>query len=172
MEMTQEQLVRTLMGLRGATFVTFEAHTEPDIIAGSPFRGVVRKVAVVNGTINFIYQNSVNNQREREDLTPDFEPFPRKWGRRIPRTPLVVHQKDGEEKYYLEVKVERSIQYEYRDNQGNVIPKEAVTPWLRPTGRSRQGVQKPVVLRDYTLTNVHNLILKGEHIAHSDAEAA
>lgn len=99
----------------GATFVTFIARTEPKLKGGKKNRlHGLQKVANVNGTINWIYENAVNNQRGREaeegELIEAFEALPRTWGQRLhdalpKRTgghrvlPWVAHEKGNKEKY-------------------------------------------------------------------------
>lgn len=172
-----EEMANILRNLRGATPVTLETQTEPELLASTrvlepdlfgglivrnipnPFRGQVVKVAVVNGIINFYYENSVNNQRVREELPDDFVAFPRKWGQRIAGTPLVEHN----DKTYLELKVERSLGHEYRHRDtGQVIPKELIRPFLKPRYPSRQGVEKEIILRDYALPNILKIRMKNE----------
>ena len=114
---TKNQLVDRLMNLRGAKFTTIVAETDPRMLkTGNPFVGAT-KISRVNGVVNWIYQNSVNNQRVRENQPLDqqgeiehFSPEPRKWGQRLKHetghvAPLVEHKG----KHYLELKVERSL---------------------------------------------------------------
>ena len=166
---TYNELMAMLMGMNGVSFATFQAITEPALLAGCPWKGDLLKVATVNGAINFNYGNSVNNQRAREDMPTDFVPMPRRWGQRLAGTPLVEHNGT----YYIEVKVQRSLGYEYRlRSTGEVVPTELVTPWLRPPGRSRQGVQREVILRDYTLTNIQSIRMMRENYDLTDNLAA
>jgi hypothetical protein len=169
--MTPEELRDMLSNLRGTTFVTFQALTDPRLLANHPITGQpnpfrdAMKVSKVNGTIGFIYENSVNRQREREELTADFVAMPRRWGRRINGTPLVEH--NGE--HYLEVKVEKSYFHGYIrqhpiTGQWEMLPTEAVDEYLPPRRPTRQGVRKEVILRDYTISNIRELQLRGEHI--------
>jgi len=178
---SQNDMVAMMLALRGATFVTFVAVTEPVFAkyneAGepSPFRtGDIIKTANVNGTINFIYQNSVNLQRKREDLETDFQAMPRQWGHRIWQgnyvTPVIEHtNKAGEHKFYIEVKPERSLSHVYHDRNGNLIPAEQVEPFIRKNGRSRQGVQKEVYCRDYKVSDIRSLTMKGQDYVIAEA---
>lgn len=165
-----EELKDILAARKGAQIVTFVASVEPEMRKGSgesrnPYLGRVRKVSTVNGVVNWNYQNAVNNQREREDLSPDFEPEPRKWGVRVKGLPFVVHTRKGEEvpRTYLEVKVQRVLETIYLvDNQP--VEKAVLEPWL-PAPReegARQGVENPVILRDYALDNLEAITVSGQ----------
>lgn len=137
----------------------------------NPYRGKVHKISHVNGVINWRYANAVNNQRMREEQPLDeegnvehFEALPRKWGQRISRedgtiTPLVEHKG----RHYLELKVERSLGHEYRDDEGNVYDDETITPWLRKRSKSsRQQTDKEIILRDYALDSINEIRMDGE----------
>ena len=85
------ELVDVLTALRTASVVTITSRTEPRLAARhpisgipNPFKGNIVKVSRTNGIVNWSYANSVNNQRVREDLTPDFQALPRRWGTRLP----------------------------------------------------------------------------------------
>jgi hypothetical protein len=167
--MTRDQLVDTLRDRRGAFFVTVTAETDPRMRkTGNPYVGAVKR-SVVNGLLNWIYENAVNRQRIRENQPFDgagevehFTPHPRKWGTRLKRadgtiTPLVEHK--GQ--FYLELKVERSLGHEYR-LAGKVLDRSLVEPFLpdREEG-ARQEVENPVILRDYSVENVQQITMDG-----------
>ncbi len=146
--LTLEVFRQQLLQWRGAAMVTIHAETCPDMRKTSnPYANAV-KHSVVNGVINWVYETSVNRQRLREDLTPDFSAYPRKWGQRLYGTPLVEHKGN----YYLEMKVQHSTCRYYI---GNVeINTVDIQPWLRPSYPSRQGVTREIILRDYSLENI------------------
>lgn len=144
---------------RGAEVVTITAVTKVELTAeGKAALGVVWKRSVVNGMVNWKYENAVNNQRGREGLEKDFVAFPRKWGQRVEGTPFVEHK----DKEYLELKVQNSLGHEYLDSDGNVLDRAAVEQYLRPKGASRQGVEREVILRDYSLENLRAVNMRGE----------
>lgn len=157
-------LTDLLSNMRGAKFTTIQTRTEPKLLAKhpitgetNPFRGNIMKISRVNGMIGWIYANSVNNQRTREDLTPDFEPLPRKWGRRIPGSPLVEHQGA----LYIELKVERSLGHHYETLEGQEVDAATVEQYLPKRSHGRQGIEKEVILRDYRLESIQSLKLNG-----------
>lgn len=150
-------LVNLLKSRKSAFFVTIEAETEPSMRkTGNPFLGTKKK-SVVNGLANFIYENSVNRQRKREGLEPDFEAEPRRWGTRLRGTPLVEH--NG--RYYLELKVEKTQNPTYWFD-GKEIKKEELEAFMSEHSEGNQGVEKPVVLRDYKLENIRKVRMDGQ----------
>ena len=163
----QSDLVSTLMARRGCFFATIVAETDPRMVkTGNPYRGAM-KWAKVNGLGNWVYENSVNNQRMREhqplDSAGEVEAFvshPRKWGTRIRRadgtvTPLVFHKG----LHYFEMKVQRCLGYEYR-LAGSTLDTKAVEAFLREQKESsRQGLDEPVILKDYTITNIRAITM-------------
>jgi len=173
--LTQDGLKEMLANLpRRAAFATFTAETTPRMRKTEDGRGtpynefhdddgncLVTKRSRVNVTINFNYGNSVNYQREREngeDHEP-FEPEPRQWGERVEGTPLVEHKGS----FYLEAKVENVLETEYIGPNGNVIPREDMEEYLySSSGSSRQGVEDPVILRDYKLKSIRQISVNGD----------
>ncbi len=167
--MTKADLVSTLLTRKGAFFATIVAETDPRMKkTGNPYVGAM-KLSRVNGLFNWIYGNAVNRQRVRENQPLDpageveyFEPHARKWGNRLRRpdgtvTPLVEHK--GQ--HYIEVKVERSLGYEYRLD-GTTLDPKAVEAFLpeRKEG-ARQEVDNPVILRDYAIESIRQITLDG-----------
>jgi hypothetical protein len=55
----------------------------------NPFYDRVKKRTYRSCMIGFRYENSVNNQREREGKEVDFVAAPRKWGVHLDGTPLI-----------------------------------------------------------------------------------
>lgn len=149
---TLDTFRNSLLQWKGASIVTIHAETAPTMrVTGNPYTGAVKRSAV-NGVINWIYENAVNRQRERENLVPNFTAFPRKWGHRIHGTPLVEHKG----KFYLEMKVQHAT---CRYFIGNVEVNHAdISPWLRPHSPHRQGVSREIILRDYALENISAFI--------------
>lgn len=167
--MTKADLVSVLMDRKGAFFGTIVAETDPRMKkTGNPYVGAV-KISRVNGLFNWIYENAVNRQRCREEQPVDasgevehFTALPRKWGVRVKRedgtvTPLVEHKGA----FYLEMKVERSLGYEYRKD-GTTLDPKAVEAFLpeRKEG-ARQEVDNPVILRDYAIESIRQITLDG-----------
>lgn len=175
--LSRDEFKELLFDIRGAKPITITARTEPDLVGGKkcPLHGL-KKVSVVNGLINVIYENSVNRVREREAGDEEVEPFiagPRKWGVRLytddnRRLPLVDKLKRDNpyvslselkqtpaDRLCLELKVQKSLGHTY-ELDGVEIPDEEVLPHLRPKP------PREVILRDYGLVNIENAVLNGE----------
>ena len=160
--LTQQQLADKLRSLKGATFVTLVTKTVPNMrVAGNPFRDKVFKVSRVNGTINFIYGNSVNRQRGREGKVADFQPEPRKWGTRIEGTPLVEHKGY----IYLEMKVENALGHSFLWSNGNSMSADEaanLTTYLFESYQPKtQQTDKEITLRDYALKSIVAITIDG-----------
>lgn len=161
---------------KGCTIVTLTAATKPrclkrDRETGEPNPwGQIVKVSMVQGLIGFRYENSVNNQREREGDVADFEAEPRSWGHHVenPSTgnpsPLVTN--NAGDRTYIEVKVERVLSTTYHAEDGTVLTYDECKGVLpaRKEESSRQELDKPVILRDYALDNVVGLSMNGNQI--------
>ena len=163
-----KRLERLLRGVHKSTFVTLTTFTRVDkmykTVHGeeNPYYKRVWKRARVNGGIYFWYENSVNNQREREQKERDFVALERRYGTHIAGTPLVIHE-DGE-RLYLPMQVKSWLEYQY-EIDGEVIPCEDIEYWLRPEPMSRQGVERPVIYRNFLLTSITNIAIHGEWFA-------
>ena len=169
------EIIEKLGARKGAQLITITTKTIPtfrvtnDEGQANPFTGRtlkdtnIHKIARTNGMINWNYANSVNRQRGRENTVEDFKPEPRKWGTRLNGLPFVVYtNKKDETKLYLEMKVERSVDYWYEDDKGNTIDKDLVNSFLRKRSASRQGVKKEVIIRDYDFGNIIAIAMAGD----------
>jgi hypothetical protein len=164
--LTTTELAERLFNLGGrATPVTFVAHTIPEMRKGkvpnlNPYIGRVIKIARVNGIIGWRYERTVNRQRVREGKPDNFEASQRKWGERLPNSPLVVY--NGV--YYLEVKCERILDSDLLLDGMEPGDEQYVDilRWIpEPKEGGRQGLNKPVILRDYTVSNIRTLTMDG-----------
>ena len=167
-----------LAQLRTATFATLTTVTDAPMNKGNnPFYGRIKKETVLNVTLNFIYANSVNNQRVKESksgikkiqsdireeigLEKDiFVPHARKWGERIQGTTLVQHKGS----VYIEYKANgtpKSVEY-FLD--GDKIAKSEVEAYLIKSGSSKdhQGVEKEIIIRDVNINNVKEIVFNKE----------
>ena len=157
-------LIAKLMAVKGARFLTITTETEPKMRkTNNPYFGNVVKRSTANVTMNFSYENAVNNQRVREGNGQDFVAQPRKWGEKIPGTCFVTHNNQ----MYMEVKYNAApsnIEY-FLKSTGETIAKDMLTTWLQESNSNaeHQGVEKEIVLRDVKLVNVKELKMNGEH---------
>lgn len=178
--MTYAELTEKLMDRKGCFFTSFITQTRPkllkkkkekvidaegnivEVISLNTF-GDVEKVAHINVGCGKIYENSVNNQRQREDKPTDFVSEPLPWGQWVKRddgsvTTLIEHKG----KLYVRLEVQKSVQRQYQDANGNVLETKAVEKFLpdRDEGK-RQEVDSPVIVRAYALENIKQIIADG-----------
>ena len=157
MKILVEQLIEMLTKNKGAKIVTLYTETKPQLKkANNPYLGVVKR-SRVNGIVNFNYENSVNRQRGREGSETDFEAVERKWGRRINGTPVIEHKN----KYYLEVKVERTLDTEYKLGD-DIVSYENLKPYFYARSVNQQGVENEIKVRDFSLDSLKGLKYNGE----------
>jgi hypothetical protein len=149
MKIKTPNILTSLLTKKGAQVVTL--HTQTFVVVD---KKNCTKNSVVNGIINWSYEGSVNKQRDREGSPTDFRAQERKWGERIPGTPLVRYR----DNLYLEIKVEKVLSTEYKDETGNIIVGKISK---KPT---KQGLQKEVVLRDYLLDSIRAITIDGQTI--------
>jgi hypothetical protein len=154
-------LIEKIKSISGTTMASIVVETIPDIknpkTSGMTDR--LRKRSYVSITLGFNYSNSVNRQRTKEGVEPDFEALPRKWGTRIPKTSLVEHK--GE--LYLETKINRVIDTKYILD-GQEVQYGDIEQYLRakPQSSGRQGVNNEIILRDYKLSSIVAITMFGQ----------
>jgi len=158
----QASLASLLSKVKGATFATLLCETEPDLIKpkSNPLAGRVKKLSRVNVCLNFHYEKAVNRQLTREGKDADFVVQPRKWGERIQGTPLVEHKG----KLYVEAMVQK-VYHTHFTLDGKLVDKAKIAEHLRPSSTPQnQGVDKAIIIRDYSLANIRRVHLGGNKI--------
>lgn len=170
-EITLKQLVKVLMAVTGATPATFEAMTEVKMNkTNNPYYGKIFKKQRSNVFINFNYANSVNKALTKEGKEADFVPQARPWGEKIPGAPIVLHK--GE--FYLEARFlqnEPKVEY-FKDGKSidkaefeTFLPKEKV---VEGAENNSQGLEAPVVIRTFKITNIHEITVGGIRYVRTD----
>jgi hypothetical protein len=158
------------------TEVTIASDTTPRMRkTDNPYFDRIKKHAIVIGDICWNYVEEVNKQRQREGAltmvsghpvsqpVEEFSAQPRVWGDKEQtkeRIGALVYHND---KCYLELMVKQSVSYEYRDENGDVVDKDLVTPFLYSSSKPKtQRTDKEVMVRDYLLSNVVAINLGGK----------
>jgi hypothetical protein len=160
------QLIISLSN-KGTTPISFESITEPKMNkTNNPYFGNVLKVSFVGGLIGYNYENSVNNQLEREGKEADFISNPRSWGVRDENHPFLVHHKD---ETYLSVKVQQTNKKPIYINKTTkeVIPTEKLIPFLPKSNKpnTQRDLDKEVIVRDYKVSNLKKLTIGGQRVS-------
>jgi hypothetical protein len=162
------QFIQDLCNKKGATFLSFEAHTIPKMLkTDNPFFGQIYKVVIVNGVINHNYESNVNKARKKEGNTPDFVAKDRAWGERIGKTPLIAYK--GE--IYLSFRPLHTAPAKYYWNSGSpltLVELEGLDGFLvNPEDPNvRQGISSPpgVLERDYNLKNIKKVRFSNKEV--------
>ena len=155
--------LREVKGARAVSVVTVTVPAMNKKVNGeiNPYHGRVQKRTYRSVMIGFRYQNSVNNQLDREGKETDFVAKPRQWGVHVDGTPLIEHKG----KFYLECKVERVIGNQYYVD-GEMVEDSVVEPYItKRTPSARQaaaGVEKEVILIDVALENIETITMNGD----------
>lgn len=161
---TRSELLDLIRTRKGSCPITILANTDARSLAkhrdtkeANPYRGC-RKIARVNGFINFTYENSVNNQRKREGLTPDFKAEERKWGSHEESDHVgCIVEHNG--KFYLSIKGERVLERYFEYDGKRVELDSGFLPKPKPLN---QGVDKEVVYRNYAIDSIKSIKIDGE----------
>jgi hypothetical protein len=165
--------VDLLQDVHGTSFVAIDVETTVALQGGkaNPMKGRVTKrarghnVAVFENKYVNGYENMVRRRLKGEGKDPDgFELGPRKWGTRLKGMPLVHHQKDGQDKYYLEVIFVRSGTVEYLLD-GQPIDKNQIQGMPPEHEEAEQGgLEDKVIIRTFALDSIQRIrINNAEH---------
>tara|TARA_A100001037_G_scaffold289518_1_gene301328 strand:+ start:30 stop:392 length:363 start_codon:yes stop_codon:yes gene_type:complete len=104
---SRTDLLLLAQSFKGVGFASIVAITKPQQ-RKSPFGEISKKSNLLINWGNWSYSNALESQAKREGKEINFEIKPRRWGTRLANSPLVHHiNKKGEEKYYIEAKVEK-----------------------------------------------------------------
>jgi len=162
-EITVSELKEMLLNWNhGAQPVSIQYITSPSLIKeGKEKFGSVTKIANIGAMVGYSYENSVNNQRERENELRDFmsQPLWKGKGKRL-STALSTHVEKGS--FYLTYKKQQTFKAFHLDSVLNFIPLAILRPYFKPyTPPANQGVKKVVHHREILLENVRKLKFKG-----------
>jgi len=143
--------------------------------AADVFGGTLVKLTCAGVFVNLAYGNIINNRREGEGKAADFTPEARAWGAHREGSRVVVEYRD---KLYLAAFFVHSARprVSYWTVNGDEWTAFDVTPELkadffprpRPEG-ARQGLDSPVVYRNYLLSSVVALSHRGTQYVNREA---
>ena len=160
---TKDQLVDMLLNWNmGAQPVSIQYVTQPKLNKeGKIVFGSVTKVAKVGGMIGYIYENSVNNQLEREHKERDFM-AKSLWNGKGKRLSKALTMHTEKQTLYLTYKLQQTFRSFYFDNDLNPLPKNEVKKYLTGSKPTNQGVNEgnEIHHREISINNVKKLKLK------------
>jgi hypothetical protein len=165
-KMTISEFVNFLMNWNfGAQPVSLQYVTEPKLTAeGKRKFGEVTKIANVGGMVGYVYENSVNNQLEREGKEREFvsQPLWKGAGKRI-NTALSMHV--AKQKYYLTYKAQNTFKSFHFDSVLNLIPNALIKQYFPQSDTAKyQGTETAIYHREIAVENVRRFKYKGKTI--------
>lgn len=155
-------LQNILLNFKGYSFAGLQTLTDARAKkTDNPFKDkIVLKESQLLVNVGFHYSNSLVSQAKRENVSTDFDVQPRKWGIRLPNSPLVEHKGN----FYLEAKVEKVFQTRFTDVDGIELSKEDVLPFLpkKRESATQDRLEKKVYLRDFKLASIQKFAFDGK----------
>jgi hypothetical protein len=158
-------LVEIFLRTFGATPVTFIAATTPNMRkTGNPYSGRVTKVARINGMVNFQYDAGVIRRLEKEGKSADEFTAGTSWHTPVKvdgkLTPLCEHKSNGQQ--YLRFMLGAVLECEYQLDDGTVIDKATLEPWLvKGSDYANQGLENPLCFLTYKLDSIKSITMDG-----------
>lgn len=169
-----QNLVKYLTGLRSTQVATIVAITSVKMNKrGNPyFAGGVRKVQSIKVTVNDNYENKVNDTREAEGKSADFEVAPLQWGEHVANgkgESSCVIEHNGQ-LYVQTLVVERDPRPVYIDAAGNKVDYDQIRPFLPPYNpATRQQLDDEIKVRTWKLRSLYAVYM-GDKLIYKDTE--
>lgn len=162
---SRQQLIEMLKNWNfGAQPVSVQYETEPDMnTSNKKLFPNLKKIANVGGFVGYVYENSVNNQLEREQKERDFiaRPLWNGKGKRI-STALSTHVEKNT--YYLTFKHQQTFRSIFIDLKNlTVYSYNQIKDYLKPYSPPKnQGVEqgKEIQHREISIDNIRRLKFK------------
>jgi len=154
---SKDQLIEMLKNWNfGAQPASIQYITTPKLTKdGKILFGDIMKIANIGCMIGYVYENSVNNERERENLTKNFiaKPLWNGKGIRI-STALSMHKEKGT--FYLTYKHQQTFRSFYFDKNMVLIPNKIIKPYFPDNTPKNQGVSegKEIHHREVSIDNI------------------
>ena len=165
---TRNELAETIKTVKGSTIVKFVAETEVRMNKkNNPYLGAT-KIATVQGSLGWNYENVVNNQLGREEKELDFVAQPPKGKLHTDNKHFLTDEKTGTKSYLVvfplpkseERKAEEPTVYHYK---GQVIDVELLKPFMVKSYKPQsQGTDTAIIYRTYGFENIQSMRLLGE----------
>lgn len=159
---TKAQLIEMLLNWNfGAQPVSIQYVTEPKLTKeGKAKFGEVIKIANVGGMVGYCYENSVNNQLEREGKEAEFLTKPL-WGGKGKRLSLALTTHVEKGTFYLTYKAQQTFRAFHFDSALNFIPANVIKPYFPASDPAKyQGTETAIYHREISIDNVKRLKLK------------
>ena len=156
-KITLSELEIMLANWKGASPASVSYITEPSLNKqGKEKFGQVTKIANSNIFLGVNYQNSVNNQREREAMEKDFIAKPLWNGKGQKLSSALVNHIDNGTKYMAYMPI-RSLKAFYFDAALNILSVDLLKPFFPERKNESQGTEKIVAYNVVKLANIRKL---------------
>jgi hypothetical protein len=162
-KITKTQLVQMLLNWNfGAQPASIQYVTSPKLTKEGKIKfGEVTKIANVGCMVGYNYENSVNNQLEREEKEREFmaQSLWNGKGKRL-STALSTHTEKGT--FYLTYKAQQTFKSFHFDQSLNPIPNNEIKKYFPDSTPKNQGVERghEVYHREISIDNVKRLKVK------------
>lgn len=156
---TKAELIIMLLNWNfGAQPASVQYETKPKLNKEGKLKfGDVTKLANVGVMLGYNYQNSVNNQRERENEIKDFMAQKLWKGAGSRLSPCLAKHKD-KGTFYMSYKAQQTFRAFHFDNVLNFIPVALLKPYFPVNNSAKyQGVEKAVYHREINIDNIRKL---------------
>lgn len=161
-KITKTELVEMLLNWNhGAQPASIQYVTEPRLTKEGRMRfGDITKIANVGGMIGYCYENSVNNQLEREGKEKEFM-AKQLWNGKGKRLSLALATHVEKQTFYLTYKAQQTFRAFHFDSVLNFIPYALLKPYFPASDPSKyQGTETAVMHREISIDNVKRLKFK------------
>jgi len=162
-KITKAQLIQMLLNWSfGAQPASIQYVTQPKLTKEGKIKfGEVTKIANVGAMVGYSYENSVNNQLEREQKEREFmsQPLWNGKGKRL-STALSMHTEKNT--FYLTYKAQQTFKSFHFDSSLNFIPNNEIKKYFPDKTPTNQGVEKgnEIYHREISIDNVKRLKVK------------
>jgi len=145
----------------GAQPVSIQYITEPKLTKEGKMRfGEVTKIANVGGFVGYIYENSRNNELEKNNAERDFVSQPL-WNGKGKRISLALSTHIEKGTFYLTYKAQQTFRSFHFDSVLNLIPNALIKQYFPASAPSvHNGVESKVYHREISIDNVKRFKFK------------
>lgn len=162
-KITKSELIEMLKNWNfGAQPASIQYKTEPTLNKeGKAKFGTITRLANVGVFIGYSYENSVNNELEREHKERDFL-AQQLWNGKGKRISLALSTHTEKGTYYLTYKAQKTFKSFHFDNALNFIPNAIIKAYFPLKTPSNQGVNegKEIMHRELSIDNIIRLKFK------------
>jgi hypothetical protein len=145
----------------GAQPASLQYVTEPKLNKDGNLKfGTVTKIANVGVMVGYCYENSVNNQLEREAKEREFVSQPL-WNGKGKRISLALSTHIEKGTFYLTYKAQQTFKSFHFDTALNLIPISLLKPYFPQSDPAKyQGTEKAVYHREIAIENIRRFKFK------------